>query len=424
MLKQKNKFNYFYSFFKVFLVRTFYLFAFLFICVIPYPYNVIPKISSLVLPFFETATNCIGAIFFKEKPSFFFAVNSDTLGLYLLVLLLLITSLSIAFIWTCFFTTNQKKFFKTYYWTRVTMSYYLALQLLIYGFDKVFKHQFYLPEPNTLYTPLGYLTKDILYWSTMGASYSYTVFSGVIEVLSAIFLLFRQTRIIGAILSIAIMTHVLMLNFSFDISVKVFSAFLLLLSLFISFTFLKKNIRYFLFNETIAVDFYQISASEYPHRIVKKVVKFIMVIIIFFEALHNPVSHQNFNDDWQPRPFLHGAYNTTCCIKNNDTISLALTDSNYIKRFFIHRQGYFITQFLNDDFQDYTLHYNISSNELIIDNSNGTTTTLNYKWNIKDRILRLNFTDGISNTTYIAKQINLKTLPLLQPCFHWTADEF
>jgi len=37
--------------------------------------------------------------------------------------------------------------------------------LLNYGTDKLFLEQFYKPDANILFTPLGFLDSDILFWS-------------------------------------------------------------------------------------------------------------------------------------------------------------------------------------------------------------------------------------------------------------------
>jgi hypothetical protein len=91
-----------------------------------------------------------------------------------------------------------------------------------------------LPEPNLLFTPLGQLDKDILYWSTMGSSYGYNLFLGCTELLTGVLLFFRKTRAIGALAAVFICANIVAVNFSFDISVKLLSSFLLLLSLFIA----------------------------------------------------------------------------------------------------------------------------------------------------------------------------------------------
>ena len=127
-----------------------------------------------------------------QKPIARIDFSSDSLSMFLLFGCLFLTSIVFSFI---------KSFrIKTKY-IESLFSFYLALILLKYGFDKVFKAQFYLPEPNILFTRFGNLDRDILFWSTMGTSYSYSLILGLIEVGIAILLLIPQTKIIGAMLS-------------------------------------------------------------------------------------------------------------------------------------------------------------------------------------------------------------------------------
>ena len=55
------------------------------------------------------------------------------------------------------------------------------MQVAGYGVQKLLMQQFFTPEANTLYTPLGRLDKDILFWTTMGLSRGYNIFLGVVE---------------------------------------------------------------------------------------------------------------------------------------------------------------------------------------------------------------------------------------------------
>ena len=158
--------------------------------------------------------------------------SSDSLGLYLLLLILFIVSL-ILLIWIDLSRISKLNKNKFIYFIRIIATYYLAWILLKYGFDKVFKCQFYLPEPNILFTRVGDLDKDILFWSTMGSSHSYSIFMGLLEIIPGILLLFSKTRNLGVLIAIGVFIQVVAINYSFDISVKLFSSFLLLLSLFL-----------------------------------------------------------------------------------------------------------------------------------------------------------------------------------------------
>ncbi len=140
--------------------------------------------------------------------------------------LLLLAAFLVTFFAT--FTKNKNGWVE---YLMLFISYYLAFVLLKYGFDKVFKLQFYLPEPNILYSEFGMLTKDILYWSTIGTSRFYNISIGVIELVTAGLILFSRTRTLGLLGASLIFAHIVIINFGFDISVKTYSMLLLLMAL-------------------------------------------------------------------------------------------------------------------------------------------------------------------------------------------------
>lgn len=107
----------------------------------------------------------------------------------------------------------------------------LAFFLLKYGWDKVVLLQFYSPAPNILYTNFGWLSKDIAFWSLIGSSPGLSRTIGVMEIITGIFLLWPRFRFLGGLLSIFIFATILVINISFDISVKQFSLALFIWSL-------------------------------------------------------------------------------------------------------------------------------------------------------------------------------------------------
>jgi hypothetical protein len=100
--------------------------------------------------------------------------------------------------------------------------------------DKVVPYaQFPFPSLENLVTPLRDLSVYRLFWSSMGTSTLYAAFAGGMEVVAAGFLCFRRTTVLGALLGAAAMANVAVLNFGFDIPVKVFSVHLFLMSIFV-----------------------------------------------------------------------------------------------------------------------------------------------------------------------------------------------
>jgi hypothetical protein len=73
-----------------------------------------------------------------------------------------------------------------------------------------------------------------LVWTFMGASVAYNVFTGLGELTGGLLLVFRRTTLLGALVCIGVMTNVVMLNFSYDVPVKLYSAHLLLMAVFLA----------------------------------------------------------------------------------------------------------------------------------------------------------------------------------------------
>lgn len=236
----------------------------------------------------------------------------------------------------------------------LSASWVLAFFLIKYGFDKVFKLQFYAPEPNILYTPFGALDKDILYWSTIGKSYSYSVFTGVLEVLAGLLFLFRSTRKLAALLAFGVLLHVFMINFSFGIEVKILSSFLLLLSLLVLGWYRKELSAFFISGKTVLC---RPEPEIRMHFRLKRLLRFSLVFFILLESTFLAFSTGNFNDDLASRPRFHGAYDISGGEKNLLKKELGLKEATEIKRIFIHRQAYFIIQTSKDQFIDFQFRY-------------------------------------------------------------------
>ncbi|MDF3025897.1 MAG: hypothetical protein K0S23_204 [Fluviicola sp.] len=270
---------------------------------------------------------------------------------------------------------------------RTILAAILFFFLFKYGWDKITKAQFYLPEPNTLSTPFGKLSKDIAYWSLAGSSFSYTVILGIIEVLAAVLLLFKRTRFLASLISIAIFGQVVLINFSFDISVKLLSGSLLLFSLIYSLSFYQNWKGVFGFSSK-QIQLY----DTRKHR----VIKYLFALLVIADCIYPTLASRNFNDDQFPRLAHHGAYR--------------VYGNPQIKYLFIHRQHYLILQSQDDLFKDYKIDTHIPHRYTTLDGE------ISCKW---DESLVI-----IQNKAFKIKRIPFENLPLLQESFHLFSDEF
>lgn len=118
-------------------------------------------------------------------------------------------------------------------WFRVFIRFALAAQMFYYGMAKIIPSQFPPPSLVTLVEPTGNLSLSAMLWTYMGASTPYQVFTGLAEVAAGLFLLVPQTTPLGALIALADMLLVWMLNMTYDVGLKQMSFHLVVLSVYL-----------------------------------------------------------------------------------------------------------------------------------------------------------------------------------------------
>lgn len=329
----------------------------------------------------------------------------DTKGMYLLLLVCPVLAIPFGFVPKLkpLFSGRISRFF-TYNPIAAIhsiMRWFLVFELLEYGWIKVTKMQFYLPEPNTVYTEFGHLSKDIAWWSVMGSSPSYVIFMGVIELLAGVLILVRKTRFLGLLLALGIFVQVVIVNFSFDISVKLFSVSLLVMTI--------------------------VLLTAYPHiwraifqlpvkHVIRQEVKVpqwrnwtraLLLALIITETVYPSVTSGNWYDDAAPRPSYHGAY--------------AVQNGKEIRHFYVHRHGYLIVE--NEKDEQYSLR--IVSQEadwVLLDEQTGEKSLFRIRKEHMNYVA--DWKRGTVNRHFLLKKLPYGKLPLLSESFHWFSDSY
>lgn len=397
-----------------------YVFAILIVFFLPFPLELFPIHQSLVNFLFQDlltfiAQNILGFTLLKNAE-----ISSDSLLLYVLILFLWLLAFIIS-IFLQFWTKWQTHRTKVLYLFQQILAYYLAFQMLNYGIDKVFKAQFYLPEPNILYTDFGRLDKDILFWSVMGVSYEYNLFMGITELLAALLIFYRKTRVLGFFLALGVMLNIIAINFSFDISVKVYSSFLCFLSLLLISPYFQKLYYFFILQKEASLKNANLSTSFIQSKALKVGLKSFVIGLILIEIFVPFLRMQNFNDDLAPRPYLHGAYEVREVWQNKEKIPL---NESPVKRVFVHRRNFLIFQNSKEDMIDYELSINQEKQILILRDYQKKIYNLKYKFDSKRKILWLEYSANNQNYQLKTKTLDWEKLPALQRQFHWAMDYF
>jgi hypothetical protein len=159
--------------------------------------------------------------------------SGDTMADYVWALCLLALAGLATLAWTLL-DRRRREHRGLHRWLRIYVRYWLAWILLSYGMSKVIQLQMPTPMADRLEEPLGQFSPMGLLWTFMGYSTAYECFAGAMEVLGGVLLFFRRTATLGALFTVAVIGNVVLLNFCYDVPVKLFSLHLLLAALFLA----------------------------------------------------------------------------------------------------------------------------------------------------------------------------------------------
>jgi hypothetical protein len=405
---------------RLFFFRVFFLFVLLFVVSFTFGYQLLPDIGDYTHRFFESLARFTGDHILSIKRTYTAELISDSTGFYINALNILVIAIIGAIIWHVLFK-KVRSHERLLYWFTAFVRYYLSLQLLIYGFSKVFKAQFYLPEPNILYTPLGDVPKDLLYWSTIGVSAPYSIFLGLAEVIAGILLLFRRTALAGAFFAFFILINVAAINFAYDISVKLLTCFLIVLNLLLLSLHRKRIFRFFSGDIVPASHRWQPAWTNRNQRIAYYLIKTVVIVLLLVESCWLYIKTRNFNDDQYPRPTLHGAYRVDSYVIGNDTIPPLQTHKTRWKKVFFHRYDYFIVQDMNDAMYDFEMKLDTANKAITVFEHDTKQMQLSYR-QPNPVVIILEGKIGEQSFKCILKRLNWQDMPLLKREFSWTID--
>src|ERR1700689_3771677 len=198
----------------------------------PIPKVDIPDPSSL-WPMRQITFWTAAHIFHAELPLVYTDSGSgDKTFDWVLIFWLLVVAALVTGLWS---TLDRKRdnYVTLHKWFRVFIRIALAGQMITYGMDKIIPLQMPFPYLTRLFEPFRDFSPMGVLWASIGASPAYETFAGCAEMLGGILLIFPRTTTLGALVCVADMTQVFMLNMTYDVPVKQLSFHLLLLSLFL-----------------------------------------------------------------------------------------------------------------------------------------------------------------------------------------------
>lgn len=232
--------------------------AYLVLYNLPFPLNAVPdsyfdRFTGFYSNFWQAVTSFVASRFFSIQLTVFENGSGDTTYNFVQVFCLLILAGLVTGGWTLAFR-NRTEPDGLRRWIWGYLSFSLAFEMAAYGAVKIFPGQFLPPTLDRLLQPIGNTSPMGLLWTFMGASQGFTILSGAMEMLGGILLVIRRTRLLGALVSIVVLTVVFAMNLSYDVPVKLFSGHLLFMAICIAMPNFRRLVDFFILNRTVEAE--------------------------------------------------------------------------------------------------------------------------------------------------------------------------
>jgi hypothetical protein len=203
----------------------------------------------------------------------------------------------------------------------------------------------------------------------MGYSTGYNYFTGGAEALAGLLLFFRRTTTYGSLVALTVMSNIVMINFCYDVPVKLFSLHLLLMAVFILSFDLKRVVRFFFLNKSVQPADLSPAFGNKPLRNVLVFVKFLLIAFFLFSIINVHYNYASMYENMRSKTFLFGSYEVESFEKNHKDITIFNSDSLTWKNVFMLSGGYWSIRMMNDSLKYFTANADTSAQKIVLNES-------------------------------------------------------
>ena len=321
-------------------------------------------------------------------------------------------------IWTAL-DYRRREYRRLFTLLHIGLRYYLAFILLVYGISKLFTNQFSSLSLFDLIKTYGDSSPMGLMWNFMEFSDAYTFFSGFGEALAGLLLLFRKSTKLGSLVAIAVMTNVVMMNFSYDIPVKLYSSHLLLMAIWILLPYSGNLVRFFILNRPTEADRHSPYFSKRKFKIIGHVLKGILILYVIGSFVNRSAKGYNTYGKGAAKPELYGIYNVTEFIKNYDTVPPSLTETERWRTFVVNSSRAYGYKTMEDKITYLSPEIDTTAHRLLLTSWQDSTETYRFKYHYKDSILTLKGSSQKDSLFIQLRQIDHTKFLILNRGFNW-----
>jgi uncharacterized membrane protein YphA (DoxX/SURF4 family) len=345
--------------------------------------------------------------------------SGDGIYYYLQIPAMLLITFIISMVWNLV-DTKRQSYNQAFYVVWVIVRYVLAFYMISYGVAKIYESQFPAPSLHRLVQPYGMSSPMGLAWTFMGASRGFSMFTGWVEALAGVFLLFRQTARLGALQSIVMMSVIVAMNFCYDIPVKIFSTHLLLAAVFVISPEIPRLLMFLFSGKAIpASGLYMFPLSSKWVLISWALVKPVIIIMIALMVFNMERYAGNVRNDNKHVP-LYGLYTAEWVVSNNDTIPAQLTDSTRWHYLIMQYEGRATVRYMDETFEYFEIKVDTAKHTIGMTGEDDKEKMYRYKINDDELVLERNL--EFDSTRIILRQYDMKKFLLTNRGFRWVNE--
>lgn len=303
---------------------------------------------------------------------------------------------------------------------RVVLRYSLGVIMLSYGGIKLIPTQFGRITADRLIQPYGESSPMGLLWTFMGASVAYNIFTGLGELVGGLLLTLRRTTLLGALVCMGVLSNVVMLNFSYDVPVKLYSLHLFLMAVYLAAPDARRLLNVLVFNRPA-------EPAEIRPRFQRKWLRWgsqaLGVALILW------TSWLSFNQSYQQRKTfvgpasnspLQGLWNVEELVMDGQVRPPLVTDETRWRRMVFSNRSRMGIQLMNDTRVRYNIEVDPKKKTIAFEKREDPSwkTTLNYRRPQRDLLL----VEGPWEGKQLRVRLRLTKPPeflLVTRGFHW-----
>jgi uncharacterized membrane protein YphA (DoxX/SURF4 family) len=301
---------------------------------------------------------------------------------------------------------------------RVYIRYILGATMIIYGMAKVWKTQFPFPAIEQMMNTYGNSSPMRLLWNFMGYSTGYNIFTGGAEVLGGLLLFFRRTTTLGALVVAAVMANVVMLNFCYDVPVKLYSLHWLLLAVLLLLPDLRRLADLLVLNRpTEAVTLRTPFQAQWLEKARVGGKALLIGSILFWYAKQALDMRKMMSEAPGKLPFF-GLYEVEGFVRNGAEVSPLITETTRWRTVAVNSRGTFTIRLMDDTQKRYRPQQDPEKHEITFATGSADKASLTYAVPDPDHVV---LTGTYMNDALSVRLRKVESPPFLlaNRGFHW-----